>query len=87
MSIPPTEKQRAATARNWGIRNLRALYALTWSIRGERGDAIRRLIDDELLARGALPTVAHHAAETVRRVKQYQKLIDKGFIQETDIPF
>jgi hypothetical protein len=87
MNGPPTEKQRAARTRNFGIFNLRSLYALSWQIRGPRGETIRALIDAELMDRGALPTVAHHAAASVKRVKQYQKLIDKGFVQETDIPF
>lgn len=87
MSSPPTEKQRAARTRNFGIFSLRSLYALSWQIRGERGDAVRRLIDDELLARGALPTSLHHAAASVKRVRQYQRLIDTGFVQETDVPF
>jgi hypothetical protein len=47
--------------RNWGIRNLRALYALSLAIRGERGDAIRLLIDDELAARGAARTAERNA--------------------------
>ena len=59
MSGPPTAKQRAATMRNWGIRNLRALHALSYRIVGERGDAIRALIDAELVERGAKPTSAH----------------------------
>jgi hypothetical protein len=62
-SIPlyvPT-KADAARTRNWGIRNLRALYALSYQVQGERGAGIRALIDDELVARGALTTAQRDA--------------------------
>ena len=61
--------------RNWGIRNLRALYALSFQITGKRGFVIRALIDDELAARGAL-TTAERAAKMWERI---EPLGDAGF--------
>lgn len=50
---PRTEAQHAATMRNWGIRQLRALYAQCHMLAAPRRDAAWAIIDEELAARGA----------------------------------
>jgi hypothetical protein len=57
----PTEAQDRARMRNWGIRNLRALYALSYSLTGERRTAAHDAIDAELALRGAEPEGARKA--------------------------
>lgn len=52
--------------RNWGIRNLRALYAMSYQIGGDRGLVIRSLIDDELSERGADITAEHEAKQRLK---------------------
>ena len=56
---PPSPKQQAATTRNWGIRNLRSLYALAGQLSPERREKVQALIDEELVDRGALPQAKH----------------------------
>lgn len=50
---PRTEAQDRAVTRNWGIRNLRALYALAGQLSPSRRRAVQALIDEELRERGA----------------------------------
>lgn len=85
MTKPRTEAQDRAVTRNWGIRNLRALYALTYQIGGDRGFMIRALIDEELVARGAL-TTAQHAASIGNRIQRdiNQRRALRG---ERELPF
>lgn len=51
----PTEAQEAARMRNWGIRNLHALYAQAVQLRADRRSAVQRIINEELADRGARP--------------------------------
>jgi len=53
---PRTERQRAATARNWRIRHLRALHALAHILTGERLSIVQSEIDKELEIAGAETT-------------------------------
>jgi hypothetical protein len=69
--VPATPAQEASRTRNWGIRNLRALYALSYQVAGARGDAIRALIDEECAARGAR-TYAEHAEAVAARWKKQE---------------
>jgi len=69
----PTPAQTAARKRNWSIRNLRALYALTFSIQGPRGASIRALIDEELAAKGAMTSGEQRAAIAARWEKLAQQ--------------
>lgn len=48
-----TDAQHKATKRNWGIRCLRAFYRLSYQLSPERGEIIRRVVDEELASRGA----------------------------------
>lgn len=48
-----TDAQRIATKRNWGIRCLRAFYRLSYQLSPGRGEAVRKIVDDELAERGA----------------------------------
>lgn len=41
--------------RNWGIRNLHALFAQAAQLRPDRRSAVQRLINEELADRGAKP--------------------------------
>jgi|HubBroStandDraft_1064217.scaffolds.fasta_scaffold306001_2 hypothetical protein len=73
--------------RNWGIRNLRALYALSYQISGERGAAIRALIDEELVARGALTDAAHSAAVGNRIFREIADRRAGGEDDDLELPF
>lgn len=53
---PRSDAQHKATMRNWGIRNLRALYRLAHQLSPARRDAVQAIIDDELKSRGAMTT-------------------------------
>jgi hypothetical protein len=53
MAARQTLKQRAACARNWRIRNLRALYSLASILTGDRKEAAQLAIDQELALLGA----------------------------------
>lgn len=64
--VRPTEKQNAARIRNWGIRSLRAFYALSHNLSRERGDRVRAIIDEELAERGA-NTHAQHVEAVGKR--------------------
>lgn len=71
--------------RNWGIRQLRALYAQAHMLSRERREAVQAIIDLELVARGA-KTGAEHAAKAgervLRDINQRRKL--RG---EVELPF
>lgn len=66
MTGKPTQRQSEARMRNWGIRNLRALYCLANQLSPERRRQVQAIIDDELRARGA-DTMAEQAANLRRR--------------------
>lgn len=70
-SKPPSAAQNKARARNWRIRNLRALWSQVGQLRADRAEQARSLIDNEIADLGAEP-------ERARRVR---------FVTETDIPF
>jgi len=68
----PTPAQTVARMRNWSIRNLRALYALSYQIQGSRGATIRALIDEELASKGAMTTGEQLASIAERWAKSAQ---------------
>lgn len=49
----PSPAQKAARARNWRIRCLRALYAQAHMLTGERRERAQQAIDDEIALTGA----------------------------------
>lgn len=59
---PATDAQKKARMRNWGIRNLRALYRLAHQLSPARRDAVQAIIDDELKERGAMTTAEQSKA-------------------------
>lgn len=65
MSKRPTPAQDAARMRNWGIRSLRALYALAYQLNEPRRAQVQSLIDEELAARGAERQSARRAADQI----------------------
>lgn len=76
----PSEAQQAATMRNWGIRQLRALYGLTGSLSADRRRQVQAIIDEELADRGAEPE-----GERQRRARaEAQARLDAEF---PEIPF
>lgn len=78
MSKRPTEAQNRARARNWRIRNLRALYALAYQLTGPRRDTAHRAIDRELKSLGA-------EAETARMARRAAEI--EAAFPEASIPF
>lgn len=85
MSGPRTDAQNRATMRNWGIRQLRALYGQTHMLSRERGDQVRAIIDDELAARGAKTSSAHAAESGVRVIQDLNKR--RALRGERELPF
>jgi len=92
-----TPAQRAASQRNFRIFQLRGLHAQVRLLTGKRRDRAMALVDQELVAMGALP-MAEHAAERARKLNEKlvkaatqepRKCIDCGEIwNECDcIPF
>lgn len=69
----PSEKQAAARGRNWGIRNLRALYAQAFQLSPVNRAVVQSVIDAELVQRGALPTDQHEAAKVAKAMKKLPK--------------
>ena len=77
----PAEKQDAARTRNWGIRNLRALHAMAHQLSPDRRMAVQRIIDEELVARGALSTKDHCAKQLTDGIAKERRR------QKMEIPF
>lgn len=61
---PPSPAQQAATARNWRIRNLRALAALTYTLDRDLGEEARAVIDRQLIRMNAATIDKHRKAKT-----------------------
>lgn len=72
---PPSEAQHRARMRNWGIRNLRALYRLAHQLSRERCEAVQVIIDEELKERGAKTQVEIE-------LQKYHRSINKLIGQE-----
>ena len=63
----PSDKQKAARARNHYIFRLRGFHASAGFIQGERGMRIQALIDEELESLGA-------ETQSIRRYRERQQL-------------
>lgn len=70
----PTEAQKAARDRNWKIFKLRGLYAQVWMLTGERRDAARAAVDQELFLMGA-------ESETERMLRHRRELENRLMAQ------
>jgi hypothetical protein len=76
-----TSAQQAASMRNWGIRALRALHASCIQMSPARRDAAQAIIDEELVARGALATPDYRKA----LAEDWRKRVDKE--EDQEVPF
>lgn len=68
MNVPlhVMSKQDKAWMRNWGIRNLRALYAMAYQLSLPNRQIVHAAIDAELHARGARTTAQHLAFQQLK---------------------
>lgn len=81
---PRTDAQQAATMRNWGIRQLRALYAMSHMLTGPRRQVMQRLIDAELEERGAETEMARKDRHEAEWAAEDRHAAD---FAEVEIPF
>lgn len=77
-----TPAQQAATMRNFGIFKLRGLHAQMGMLTGPRRELAQMLVDQELIARGALPMDGHWEADHRRRRKRNERFYGKGICPE-----
>ena len=77
----PTPKQDKARMRNWGIRNLRALYAQAYQLSLPNRQIVHAAIDAELHARGARTTAQHLAFQQLEATRKRDRAL------RNEIPF
>lgn len=79
-----TAAQKAASARNFQVFNLRGLACLAHRLTGPRRDAVIAAVDEELALLGAKPTALH---EMERDAEQERRWADANTDRYDDIPF
>tara|TARA_R110002074_G_scaffold262994_1_gene435081 strand:+ start:4454 stop:4771 length:318 start_codon:yes stop_codon:yes gene_type:complete len=82
-----TPAQKAAQGRNFGIFQLRGLYALCFRLREPYRSGAMAMIDADLIARGALPQAEHERRLMKEWRKRFEKESGEPAFNEDEIPF
>ncbi len=85
-----TEKQKAATERNFRVFRMRSLWALVYILPEPTRSTVQNLIDFELRQIGALPQREHESEQRRKRLARLHRERQRNAtaeIEEDDIPF